>query len=372
MAKYNQLQESAVNHVVVYGLPKTGKSTLVAELANHGYHLWWFDIDGGAMSIISKLPERSRNNFDIFPIPDLQDNPVAIRTCRIAMTGGSGTICDLHGEINCGTCKAKGYPVTPINFNALDPTRDIVVFDHCTRLAFSARNQATKGKPEGYKDTYDDWRYQGMLLDSFFDRVQKAKFNVICIAQVVEAEDEDGKKKLFPDVGTKNFSTSSGQYFDHMVYVTVANKKHMAGSSSTYMLNVVTGSRSDVEIEKLEIPSLLPIFQGKVARNGGSEHYGTKTAASTLASASQQAGQHKQIAGDGTETALGSLGLSGQADQGVTESSIATSEQGTTQNEPVRNVEQVVPATPTTPAANATDVKLSAMERLALLKAAKR
>ena len=41
----------------------------------------------------------------------------------------------------------------------------------------------------------------------------------------------------------------------------MANKKHAFGSATTYAASVLSGSRLDVNIEGLAVPSLLPFFQ---------------------------------------------------------------------------------------------------------------
>ncbi len=63
-----------------------------------------------------------------------------------------------------------------------------------------------------------------------------------------------------PVAGTTNFSRNTAKYFDHVVYADVKNRKHTFSSSSTAFTSVLTGSRTDIEIEKEEMPSLLKIF----------------------------------------------------------------------------------------------------------------
>lgn len=92
--------------------------------------------------------------------------------------------------------------------------------------------------------------------------IQQAPYHVIMLAHVIETEMEDSSKRLVPQVGTVPFSKSVGKYFDHMVYCHMMNKSHRFGSSTTYSMQAVTGSRTDIKVEDLkDKPSLKDLFQ---------------------------------------------------------------------------------------------------------------
>lgn len=263
--KYRELVDRTCSHVMVYGDTKSGKSTLVSQLATKGFKLYWFSLDRGHQ-VISKLPTEAQDNVEIFILPDTSDFPIAITTCLKVITGALCRICDLHGQIDCSTCKTKGKSFSIVNLNKLG-LKDIVVFDHVSQLDKSAEKFVLKNKrdkspniTEDYKFSYEDWRTQGVLVNRFFGDLQQSPFNSICIAQAVEVEMEDGTKKLVPEIGTRNVSSTAGQYFDHMVLTSVVNASHKFGSASTYSISAVTGSRTDICIEELEVPSLEPFF----------------------------------------------------------------------------------------------------------------
>jgi hypothetical protein len=73
----------------------------------------------------------------------------------------------------------------------------------------------------------------------------------------------DGKPKIVPTAGTRNFSRNTAKYFDEVFYCEVRNKKHVVGSSTTYANNILTGSRSGQVTEGDSEASLLPIFTGE-------------------------------------------------------------------------------------------------------------
>lgn len=263
-------------HVMLFGDPKSGKSTMVSELTRHGYKLLWLAFDRGH-GVIFKLPPELLDSIELIIVQDTAENPLAIETANVVMTGLAVNLCDAHGAKDCQKCRLKKLPFTNVCVNDLGPEW-IVFLDHMSQIADSATARVTKGKAEDYKLDYDDWRTQGNWMKKLLTNIQACDHHVICAAHVLEAENDEGKKKLVPEVGTRNFSVNSTKYFDHVVYCRVDNLKHRFGSSTTWMNNVLTGSRTDVAIEGMEIASLLPIFEGKikgqfdVSRMNGAEH----------------------------------------------------------------------------------------------------
>lgn len=250
-------------HVMLFGDPKSGKSTLVAELANHGYKLLWVAFDRG-YGVIYKLPQEVYdNNIELIKVTDTTESPTAIATANYIMTGLAVNLCDEHGIKDCQKCRLKKLAFTNVCVSDLGPEW-IIVLDHMSQVADSAVALVTKGKPEEYKLDYDDWRTQGNWMKKIFTNIQACDHHVICLAHVLEAENDEGKKKLVPEVGTRNFSVNSTKYFDHVVYCRVDNLKHRFGSSTTWMNNILTGSRTDVAIEHMAEASLLPIFHGLI------------------------------------------------------------------------------------------------------------
>jgi hypothetical protein len=100
------------------------------------------------------------------------------------------------------------------------------------------------------------------MTEFFCSQFQAVRFNLIVIAHVTEAKTEDGKTKLVSNFGSASMSSEFSKAFDHVIYCDLKNGKHTAGSSSTYNAAVLTKSRTDFMIEKLVVPSLLPIFDG--------------------------------------------------------------------------------------------------------------
>ena len=270
------------SHVVIQGEPKTGKSTLVSKLLlEPGIKLWWFSLDNGH-EILWKLPlsrEEMDERLELFIIPDTRDFPVALGTLRAVCRGRETFVCDSHGQAGCSTCTRAKAPMSRICLDEFTDN-DILVIDHGGQLknsvvAYISQDRSkNKEEAEIYKMTLPDWGTCAGILDGIFSNIQQSKANIILITHTVETEGEDGTKKLVPDLGSANFSRSATKYFGHVVYISVANKMHKVGSSSVYSMNAITGSRTDVAIETMKEPSLLPFFKkariaDKLDQHGG-------------------------------------------------------------------------------------------------------
>lgn len=266
--KLTDIIDSTRERVLVFGGPKAGKTELVARLAEE-FYLDYFDLENGYKTM-RKLPKAWQERINLYQIPDTRIWPVAISTMLKVITGLPTTFCVKHANTQCASCKKDGLPYETVELNAL-PADHIVCVDSGTQLALSAMSHIKKGQDELAKPVWEEFASQGMLMDKFLSQVQHAHFNVCFITHEVEAELENGGKKLVPVAGTREFSRSTAKYFDHVVYCELKNKKHTFGSATDYAMSVLTGSRGDIAIEKLGTASLLPFFRHEVAKASGAE-----------------------------------------------------------------------------------------------------
>lgn len=265
MAKLSTKSASITSSVIVFGAPKSGKSLLAGELAEH-FKVLWVDLENGHETLF-QLPEAWQDNIELIVLPDTRSYPIAIETC-LKMVKGKVEICEVHGKVACMVCKRENAPVITTDLPNL--TADtVVVFDSLTQLTSSAIAHITKSKPDDYKLDFDDWGNLGKLLDIFLSHLQQAKYNVVVISHETEAETEGKKKTLVPVGGSRNYSRNVAKFFGHVVYAERKNKKHVFSSSSTYATTVMTGSRRGVELEDAsnEKPSLLQIFKPELYTN---------------------------------------------------------------------------------------------------------
>lgn len=257
--KLTHAPKSSTQSVLVYGPPKVGKTQLVGQLATK-YNLIWFDLEQGSATLF-KLPPEAQNRVELIKLPDSRSYPIAIETCLKVIKGNPVVIDEATGKVLApGAKQQEDRTYVELNLNALDSSY-IVVFDSLTQLTNSAISHITKNQPDDYKLNYDDWGNLGRLMDIFLSHIQVAKFNVVCISHETEAEMEDGKNKIVPVAGTRNFSRNAAKYFGHVVYCQVQLKKHQFSSTTTSLLNVISGSRTDVNVDKMTEPSLIPVFE---------------------------------------------------------------------------------------------------------------
>lgn len=261
MAKLSEKKASSTHRCIIYGEPKTGKSLIAGALAEF-FNLIWVDMENGH-EVLFQLPEEWQNNIELITLPDTRSFPIAIETCLKMVKGRPVSICEEHGKVGCMICKKEDKPAYDFDSSTLT-NKDVVVYDSLTQLTNSAIAHITKGQPDDYKLTYDDWGNLGKLLDIFLSHIQQAKYNVIVISHESEIETEGKKSRLVPVGGTRNFSKNVAKYFDHVIYAERKNKKHIFSCASTHNSTILTGSRTSARVEDAgenEEASLLPIFK---------------------------------------------------------------------------------------------------------------
>lgn len=266
LADYNQHTKTKA---LIYGPPKSGKTALVGKLAEH-FNLHWLDLENGVKTLLNPemLAPKYRTNVNVINIPDHKLYPVAIDTVRDIFRGGLKKICQAHGKVNCPLCSKNAEA----RWSELDigkfGSNDILVIDSLSQLSNSAINKSVLreiSKPGGeeYKMSFHDYATQGALLDQVLSMIQVLDVNIAVISHEVESEMSDGKDKIVPMAGTRNFSKLVAKYFDIAVYCTILNKQHRAFASTGHAANVLTGSRIAIDIDEKKGAdlSLLSVFK---------------------------------------------------------------------------------------------------------------
>lgn len=259
--KLDQKSKSKSHHVLLFGAPFSGKTALAGELSKE-FDILYIDMDNGVDTLL-KLPLEQQKRIEVISLPDTRSFPIAIETCLKLVRGGPVSVCDKHGKVSCAICKKDGFSFTDLCLNEL-PLTTVVIWDSLSQLTNSAIAHITKGQPDDYKMEFDDWANLVKLMDTFFSHIQQAPFNTVCITHETEVELEDGKTKLVPTAGSRNYSRTVSRFFDEAVYLEVKNKKHVVASGTTYANNILTGSRSGIILEGAAHASLAAIFKGEV------------------------------------------------------------------------------------------------------------
>ena len=242
--------------VLVYGAPKSGKTALVGKLAASGFRLHWLDLENGVKTLLNPaiLPIKDRANVNVISVPDHRLYPIAIDTVRDILRGGPKRICNAHGKVSCPLCNKDGQATwSEINIFDLGP-KDILVIDSLSQLANSALNKGIikelqKPGGEEYKKTFTDYAVQGSLMEQVLSAIQVLDVNICCISHEMESESLEGREKIVPVAGTRNFSLTSAKYFDSVVHCAITNKQHRAYASTTYSPTIVTGSRLPLALD---------------------------------------------------------------------------------------------------------------------------
>lgn len=237
--------------IMIYGQPKSGKTSLAATLASEGYNIIWFDFEKGSQTLKTSVPQEFKKNINLFRCDDSRDNPTAIHTAIKVMSMKPKQVCVQHGTADCIKCLQKKDPslFETVDFSKLT-TKDVVVFDSLTQLSDSARNEATKELTDFAKLEFKHYDKEGILLSMLLGAIQNAShFHRVVISHELAVEQPDKSEKIVPVAGTKNFSKKVAKYFDHVIYTRVHNNKHQAASSTGFNMKFLTGSRSNLALE---------------------------------------------------------------------------------------------------------------------------
>jgi len=256
------------NHsILIYGDAKTGKTQFVGTAAKipEIKRIFWIDLENGSDTLLHMgLSNEEMDKIELIKIPDTRETPRGCETLLKMMSSKVPiNICVTHGKVGCVECEKAQQPVT--TFCLKDMTHsDIVVIDSGSQLGDSAIALACAGKPVEYKPGRDEWGSAGKYLGDIMSVVQQGVFNnfvVITHTLIVEEEVNGIKRdKIYPLLGTRNFSSRCAKYFGTVVFLELKMGKHSGGSSSTYKPNHTTGSRLNVKVEASKELDMRSIF----------------------------------------------------------------------------------------------------------------
>ncbi len=261
------MPESPQN-LLVYGAPKTGKTTLVSQLARK-YKVIWIDTEHGFQTLFSSVPKEFWPNIHLIRVNDSPEVPRAARMLtKLFRAKTPQKLCSDHGDIACPLCMSKPdyFLFDPIKLDS----SWVLVIDSLTQLSDSSLAHAL-----GVVDplaavikakTYAHWDNQGLILKGILTAQQRMPCHVVFISHEEEITHEDGTKKLTPVGGTRNFSATVARYFDHVVYLSIRNKKHCINSSTVSDIRVQAGSRNQVDVKTVN--DFINIFQITYSEQG--------------------------------------------------------------------------------------------------------
>jgi len=253
------------NHsILIYSPPKLGKTRLVGTAARipEVKRIWWFDNENGHETLLHMgLTDEELSKIVLIRMVDTRETPVSSETILRAFTSKVPvSICELHGRVECAECAKEKLP--SIMWHLRQCKHDeLVVIDSGSQLGDSCMSAACMGKPVTNKPLLDDYGSAGKWLSDICSIIQQCQnTNFVVCTHEIGLEDDQGKEKIYPLMGTQNFSRKCSKYFGTVVYLLKKLGKHAAESSSTFRADVLTGSRLGIDLGKIAEPSMKDIL----------------------------------------------------------------------------------------------------------------
>lgn len=262
--KLSQLKKQTGETALVFGPPKVGKTLIAGLLAEHFDRTQMFDLENGIQTLTANFPQMGKahllDKIDAVQIPDSRKNPIAIKTMLKVFSGQKLSICNKHGMTTCIQCAKDKLEVTEVELNKFG-RNDLVIMDSASQLADSAyaHVMGQQRLEECAKADWDDWGQMGNLLSMVYSQIQQVPYNVVVISHEDMVQMPDKSDKIVPVGGTRNFSKRFAKFFGHVIYCEIVLGKYKQGSSPTYKMNVISGSRSGLILDgdKVTLADLL-------------------------------------------------------------------------------------------------------------------
>lgn len=247
--------------ILIYGAPKTGKTRLAGTIAQlpHINRIVWIDLENGFSTLLNMgLTTEELAKIELIRISDTRENPRAcLALARMFSAKSSVWLSPMGDILQAPATDASTFCLREYN------TSDVIVIDGGSQLGDSILAYACRDKTFDHKPGFDEWGMVNKVLTDIMSQIQQAGTNIILLTHEIVVEEEiNGVKrdKVFPLLGTRAFSMKAAKYFSSVIYTELKMNKHVAGSSATYKMNYMTGSRLGIMLEKQTSPSMALFF----------------------------------------------------------------------------------------------------------------
>lgn len=256
-------------HTLIYGEPGSGK-TILAGLLSEFYNILWFDGEKGAKTLYENLPKELMERIRIIRVQDTSLTPNFVATMLKIVTGRQVKLCLEHGVVDCPGCQAE---LVTVGLNYL-PSNYLMVMDSLTQFSLSALNLSYyKVTKDTSNDVDEYWRgekgemfaYWGGLknvLDKFGNYLKDLQCNCVVISHEMNPKESSD---VVPVAGSEPSSISFAKFVGTLINCKLENNRHKYISSETSSTFIQAKSRSNVNLEKVTVPSLLHVFRPKEA-----------------------------------------------------------------------------------------------------------
>lgn len=246
MAKYTEHKEKDRAIILVVGDSGAGKTSLFASAANAGYKVRILDTENKLGVLRAHLtPEGAERTSSITFKDDLGKRATGMKEFRNIIYNG---------------WKDGGEDLGPISGWGPDT---ILGVDSATALAELMKHEALdlNGRKSHEQPTQQEWYDAVRQMTNFLDGITSdyLKCNVVITALPIPIEDELGLTRYYPNLVTKNFSTTAGRYFDNVVRIYTAKggeKRIKTVSDNRWELKTIASDKLDKEVAA-DLPLLI-------------------------------------------------------------------------------------------------------------------
>jgi DNA polymerase III delta prime subunit len=270
-----QLEHRAAHHILLYGLPKTGKTLVAASVAKLDFirKVYYFDLDNGFASVINAeltpgvpyLTDAELDKIEVMPIVDSPAGDVdtfeKMNIVNEEVPKAALILSKVLRErkTHYYSYDLQGLAVKPtantIDFNFHQLTnKDCIVIDSGTQLSNSLYTLAQVANPD-YRDPRKWWGAFTQNANALLSKLQSSKAHIVmvCHANVIEADPiKMTKAETIPIFGSAPYSRNVGRYFDSVIYLHVSAGKYKSISLASSKGRVMAGTRFNIDISTLD------------------------------------------------------------------------------------------------------------------------